>query len=137
MNDPTTTEEWMTVARERGADAEAMLPTREASVGPVYMAGYAVECAVKGYLQHRGIPRPRGGQGGHNLKGLWKQAGFRLADLRDADGSKSFFIEQWSTAYRYQANIPQNIPKSGDLIIAARRLARWLQAQTKRERGQK
>jgi len=137
MNDPSTTEEWMTVARERGADAEAMLPTRTASIGPVYMAGYAIECAIKGYLQHKGMPRPTSGQDGHNLKGLWKKAGFHFTDLKDPDGSKAFFIQQWSTDFRYQANITQDVSSSADLVNAAKKVAGWIQAQIKRQRRRK
>jgi len=127
----------MTVARERGADAEAMLPNRTASIGPVYMAGYAIECAIKGYLQYKGIPRPTSGQDGHNLKGLWKQAGFRLADLKDSNGNRAFFFQQWSTDFRYQVNIPQDISNSADLVDAAKKLTRWIQAQTRRQRRRK
>lgn len=137
LTDPSTTEEWMAVARERGADAKAMLPSRAASIGPVYMAGYAIECTIKGYLQSKGIPRPTSGQDGHNLKGLWKQTGFRFADLKDPDGNRSFFIQQWSTDFRYQANIPENVPNSADLVKAAKSLVGWIHAQTKRQRRRK
>jgi len=134
MDDPSTTEEWMTVARERGADAEAMLPTRTASIGPVYMAGYAIECAIKGYLQYRGIPRATRGRHRHNLKALWKQAGFCFADLKDPHGNTSFLIQQWSTGFRYQLSIPENVPDSAGLVEAAKRLAGWIQAQVRRQR---
>lgn len=124
----------MAVARERGADADAMLSSRASSIGPFYMAGYAVECAIKGCLQHKGVRRPASGQEGHNLKGLWKKAGFRLADLKDPDGRKSFFIQQWSTDLRYQANYSPNAPNSEDLVKAVRGLVGWIQAQIKRQR---
>jgi len=137
MNDPSTTEEWMIVARERGADAEAMLPSRAVSIGPVYMVGYAIECAIKGHLQHRGIRRPASGQEGHNLKGLWKQAGFCFSDLKDPIGPKSFFIEQWSTDFRYQTNCPPNTPNSEELVKAAKEIVGWIQAQIKRQRRRK
>lgn len=137
MDNPSTPGEWMIVARERGADAEAMLPTRSASIGPVYMAGYAIECAIKGYLQQEGISRPIRGQEGHNLKGLWIQAGFRLADLRDHEGNKSFFIQQWSTSFRYQINLPQGKLDSAKLVEGAKKLAGWIQVQIRRQRRKK
>ena len=133
MDNPSTPREWMSVARERGADAEAMLPTRSASIGPVYMAGYAIECAIKGYLQQEGISRPIRGREGHNLKGLWNQAGFRLADLKDNVGNKSFFIQQWSTDFRYQINFPQGRLDSAKLVEGAKKLAGWIQAQIRRQ----
>ncbi|RLB95418.1 MAG: hypothetical protein DRH50_04245 [Deltaproteobacteria bacterium] len=134
MNAPSTTDEWMAVARERGADAEAVISSRAASIGSVYMAGYAIECAIKGYLQHKGIPRPTSGQDGHNLKGLWLQAGFRLADLKDPVGVKTFFIQKWSTDFRYLVSIPQDMADPADLVNAAKKVAGWIQAQIKRQR---
>ena len=44
---PTTSNEWIAVANERAADAEAIKTTRNDSVGPVYLAGYAIECGLK------------------------------------------------------------------------------------------
>jgi hypothetical protein len=43
---PNTAQDWITVANERAADAEAMLSSRQDSVGPVYMVGYAIECSL-------------------------------------------------------------------------------------------
>ena len=137
MHDPSITEQWFAVARERGADADAMLVLRASSIGPVYMAGYAIECAIKGHLQHKGVPRPKSGQDGHNLKGLWKQAGFCFADLKDHGGEKAFFLNEWSTGFRYQTNLPPNAPKSEALVKAAKDLAGWIQAQIKRQRRTK
>ncbi len=133
MNNPSTSEEWMTVARERGADAEAMLPSRADSIGPAYMVGYAIECAIKGYLQQQGISRPPSGREGHHLRGIWKQAGFCLRDLNDPVGTKSFFIEHWSTDFRYQTACP-NMPNSDELVKAAKDIVRWVQAQIKRQK---
>ena len=47
---PNTAQEWLTVANERAADAEAMLRSRPNSIGPVYMAGYAIECTFMAHL---------------------------------------------------------------------------------------
>lgn len=134
MNNPSTSDEWMTVARERAIDAEAMLPSRADSIGPAYMVGYAVECAIKGFLQYKGIPRPPSGQEGHNLRGMWRQARFRLGDLKDPVGTKSFFIEQWSTDFRYQTACPPNTPNSDDLVRAAKGIVGWIHAQIKRQK---
>jgi len=134
MKDPTTASEWMVVARERGADAEAMLPERATSIGPVYMAGYAIECSIKAYLQKAGIPRPASGRDGHNLRGLWKAAGFRLSDLKDPYGHKSFFVETWTTDLRYQRQCPDSAEDSEALLKAAKELVGWLNAAIKRTR---
>jgi HEPN domain-containing protein len=107
---------------ERANDADAMLPDRSQSAGPVYMAGYAVECMLKAYLQKAGIQVPTSGAEGHNLRGLWKQAGLQLSDLRDEHGNRAFFIEDWSTDMRYQTDAPQN-RTSEELVQAARQLA--------------
>ncbi len=137
MNDPSSVEEWMKVARERGKDADAMLPARAASIGPIYMAGYAIECAIKGYMQQRRIRRPSSGREGHNLRGLWSQARFRLSDLKDTAGTKSFFIKHWTTGFRYQTNCPPNTPNSDEAVRAAKEIVGWIQAQINRLQARK
>ena len=132
--EPSTTKEWMDVARERGADAVAMLPNRSSSVGPVYMAGYAIECSIKAFLQENGIPRPTKGGQGHNLCGLWHVAKFRLADLRDPTGRRAFFFEEWTTDLRYQIHCPAKTADSAALVAAAKGLVGWIQSQIKRQR---
>jgi len=111
-----------------------MLPERAASVGPVYMIGYAIECSIKAYLQSKGIPRPANGRDGHNLRALWKTAGFRLSDLKDEQGYKSFFIETWTTDLRYQHRCPAAMQDAEALMEAAKGLVGWLQARVKRAR---
>ena len=133
--DPFSAEDWTAVANQRAADAAAMLPQRADSVGPVYMAGYAVECALKAYLQRRGIPRPRSGPAGHDLRGLWRASGFRLADLNDEHGLKSFYIEAWSTDLRYAIRLdPATSVEPADLVEGARLLSSWIQNQVRRQR---
>jgi len=122
MPDPSTCEAWLGVARERGLDAKSMLPSRAMSVGPVYMAGYAVESALKAYLQAKGIPRPTSGSAGHDLRALWKASGLQLRDLRDSDGGACFFIDEWTTALRYEAQPRSGQRDSQRLIDAAGRL---------------
>ena len=136
MTDPSTSEGWLDVARERGADARAMLPEREKSVGPAYMAGYAVEGALKAYLQAQGIPRPTSGPAGHDLAALFKAAGLRLQDLNDSEGHAAFFLSDWSTALRYQAHKPDDMRGFGSLALveAAGRLVGLLTARIKRRR---
>jgi hypothetical protein len=90
---PTTAEAWIAAATERAADAEAMLPSRGTSAGPIYMAGYAIECSPKAFLQCQGIRFPAAGQSGHDLKALWHRAGFRRGDLGDQQGERAFYVE--------------------------------------------
>jgi hypothetical protein len=133
MSDPTTPEGWLEVASNRAADADAMMPARSLSSGPVYMAGYAIEASLKAYLTLKGIPRPARGPGGHNLKGLWKASGFRLRDLNDVDGSKSFYISDWGTHFRYTA-VPQFPLPCSALLDAAKKLTSWIQTHCRRTR---
>ena len=131
--DPASADGWIVIARERGADAAAMLPQRQDSTGPVYMAGYAIECALKAYLTDRGIARPAGGRTGHDLRGLWKTSGFRLADLNDPQGTKSFYVEGWSTDLRYRHRL--DTPRStAEMVEGARVLSSWIQMRLKRPR---
>jgi hypothetical protein len=131
--DPVNAEEWIWVARQRAADADAMLPAREQSAGPIYMAGYAVECALKAFLVRNNIRRPGMGPEGHNLRRLWKSSGFRLRDLNDEEGFKSFYLTDWSTDLRYDAH-PNPALETVDLVAAARQLSGWLQKQARRSR---
>jgi hypothetical protein len=127
---PSTAQEWMNVARERAADVEA-LKQRLNPVGAVYMAGYAIECSLKAYLQMQGKGFPTSGSDGHNLKGLWRASGFRLGDLPDTAGEKTFYIEHWNTALRYESDYDFPIP-SESLIEGAKELTGWIQNKIRR-----
>jgi hypothetical protein len=133
---PTTVDGWIAVAKERAADADAMKTLRANSTGPVYMAGYAIECSLKAVLQSRSIPFPTHGQEGHNLRGLWEAAGFRLADLSDSVGTRTFFIDKWSTALRYEASYYAGGLSTVALVDAAKNLAAWIQNQASRRGSQ-
>lgn len=128
---PTCAEDWIAVGRERAADADALLRERNRSAGPVYLAGYAIECSLKAVIQRRGIPFPRARGAGHDLRGLWRQAGFRLGDISDEAGGKTFFIRAWSTDLRYTVD-PELDLSSDELVHAARQLTGWLQNQARR-----
>ena len=134
MQDPSSASDWMAVARQRGADAKAMLPERAESVGPSYMAGYAIECAVKALLQARGTPRPASGRAGHNLRALWAAAGFRQSDIKDSSGHQSFYLDVWTTDMRYQSQPPIGADDQAALVAAAGRIVGWLHAQARRAR---
>lgn len=134
MRDPLTPEEWLAVAHERGGDATAMLPARAMSIGPLYMAGYAVVSALKAYLKAKKIPRPERGSGGHNLRALWKSSGLQLRDLNDTDGSAAFFIEEWTTALRYQTKHSSSQQKSETIVNTAKRLVGYISKLSKRRK---
>ncbi len=131
-------EEWIAIARERAADADAMVASRPASMGPVYLAGYAVECSLNAYLQIKGIQRPDSKQGRHrhDLLLLWRTAGFRMSDLSDTSGAKAFFLNDWSAGLRYRLALPSHI-NTRDLVDGAINLAGWIQKQARRIQGRK
>ena len=135
---PNIADDWIIVAKERAADAEAILLSRKDSVGPVYMVGYAIECSLKAYLRSRNTPFPHSGGEGHNLKRLWRACGFRLNQLRDNTGHKTFFIQSWNTAWRYEQRLPVKGFSSSELVKSGKSLAGWIQKQVrqKRRRGQ-
>ena len=130
---PTTAQGWAAVATERQSDARALSEQRAESVGAAYLAGYAIECALKAYLQRAGIRFPKAGREGHNLKGLWRASGFRLRDLADHAGTKGYFINCWSTDLRYETSIPA-ILGSAELVAGAGQLKAWIMNQTRRRR---
>ncbi len=130
--EPTTAEDWIAVANERGSDAEAIKKDKPTSVGSVYMAGYAIECSLKALLQKRGIPLPTYGRSGHNLKELWKASGLKISDLKDNTGTKTFFLEEWETALRYECSLPTSLGLGAEeLVEGAKKLNRWIQKQVR------
>ena len=130
---PTTAQGWAAVARERQSDARALSKQRAESVGAAYLAGYAIECALKAYLQRAGIPFPKAGREGHNLRGLWHASDFQLRDLADHAGTKGYFINCWSTDLRYETSIP-SIAAAEHLVAGAGQLTGWILSQAKRQR---
>jgi hypothetical protein len=134
MNDPKTFQDCIDTAKERAGDADAMLPTRNNSVGSVYMAGYAVECMLKAYLKKMNRSFSTRGKSGHNLQGLWRSAGFRLSDLTDRSGAKAFFLQDWDTALRYQSGVDELTHSTDELVTAAKQLTGWISKQIRRNR---
>ncbi len=138
---PNTFEDWLVVSSERQADAKALLPSRKLSTGPVYMAGYAVEASLKAFLKRINKEFPKKGDEGHNLKSLWKQAGFKLSDIKDESGEKTFFVEKWKTNFRYEVSLNElHIDEPESMVKAAGELAGWLKSQIRRKsrkRGKK
>jgi hypothetical protein len=123
---PTTVDDWIEIAKNRAADAEAIRKVEETSVGSVYMAGYAIECSLKALLRSKNTPFPKSGRDGHNLKGLWESCGFKLRDLNDRTGAKTFFIEEWSTSLRYDSTCESSLDIL-ELLEGAKQLTRWIQ----------
>jgi len=129
---PSTTEDWLNVAAERAADAEAILGSRQSSIGSVYIVGYGIECSLKAYLRACGRKFPQSGQQGHNLTALWKAAGFRKRDLGGHAGCNTFFLESWNTAIRYTLELEDGGITTSELVGGGRKITGWLHTQTRR-----
>ena len=128
---PTGAEGWIAAANARLADARAMLPARCNSVGSVYLAGYAVECILKAYLQRIGKGFPRYGSEGHNLKALWQASGFRLREIGDIAGERTFYLDSWDTALRYESEVLLSLQVS-ELVDGASGLVSFIQTHARR-----
>lgn len=125
-------QDWLKVADERRADAEAIHKNNPTSIGAVYMAGYVIECLLKARLQQKSIPYPTRGSAGHDLHGLWTQA-FRLSDLRDSKGIQTFYIEKWKTDLRYEISSGVSLQfEVQELMEGAKLLAGWIRTQIRR-----
>lgn len=138
MGVPNKPQHWFDVASERASDADAMLPSRNTSNGPVYMAGWAVECALNGCLVRYGVvrPRPIQGEAHHDLRRLWHAAGLRMGDLSDPNGHKAWLLDSWGTHLRYDTD--RNIPATNaDIVKAARQLTGFLYKIVRRQRSRK
>ncbi len=130
MATPTTVDAWLLVAQERAVDA-CVLYDQGRSVAAVYLAGYAVECSLKAYLQRVGRGFPRSGLAGHDLRELWRACGFRLAALGDSQGNRTYFVEQWHTGLRYNDTLDTGLD-AGVLVEGAVQLAGWVQNRLNR-----
>jgi hypothetical protein len=115
------------VAQERAVDARTLY-NQGRSVAAVYLAGYAVECSLKAYLQRVGRGFPMSGSAGHDLRELWKACRFRLAYLGDSQGNRSYFIEQWDTGLRYNETLDTALD-AAVLVEGAVQLAGWVQSR--------
>lgn len=86
------------------------------------MAGYAIECILKAWLERLNEGVPTSGGKGHDLKALWKKLDLRLRDLADQKGHKAFFLQNWSTDMRYETNPPAN-HSAQELVQAAQEIS--------------
>lgn len=118
------------MANERALDARTLC-AQGRTVAAVYLAGYAIECYLKAYLQRVGRRFPTSGPAGHDLGELWRTSGFRLADLRDSEGNRSYFIERWNTGLRYNEVLDTELD-AGVLVEGATQLAGWISGQLRR-----
>lgn len=100
---PETVQDWLEVASDRARDASA-LRGQERHLAAIYMLGYAVECTLKAHLVLLN-KRPPTGRAGHDLRGMWEEAGFKRNDL---SGVRRWFIDQWTTDLRYEKELPGN-----------------------------
>ncbi|MEU9774106.1 hypothetical protein [Streptomyces sp. NPDC047968] len=107
------------VANLRAAEVQVLAESKMA-LGAVYLAGYVVECRLKHFLHLNGIPFPRSGREGHNLRGLWQSAGFTKPY-----GHTSLFIDHWDTELRYKVALPAGVDAE-DLLRGGKQLAGWV-----------
>jgi hypothetical protein len=108
--------ELQTLARVRLTEARALL-SAELPDGAFYLAGYAVECALKACIarntQRYDFPEKRSVDASHthNLKDLVRVANLEVARLERARNDSIFrdnwdFVQQWSEHSRYGRHSP-------------------------------
>jgi hypothetical protein len=108
--------ELQTLARVRLAEAKALL-SADLPDGAYYLAGYAVECALKACIargtQRYDFPEKRSVDASHthNLKDLIRVAKLEAAHLEQARNDSIFsnywdFVERWSEQSRYRRHTP-------------------------------
>jgi hypothetical protein len=132
MNDPSTHSQWIEAARQRALDAETLLSGDGNTVGPVYMAGYALECSFKGLLHLRGENIPKGKEG-HNLMNLRSLCNLPWSGIKDKDGLKAAFLDRWTVDLRYQWNRVDLGYSYEDLVGAAQVFCGYIQKIVLRE----
>lgn len=130
---PDQPEDWESVANARLTDAQCMSQKCPKSIAGPYLAGYAIECYLKAYLQRSGISFPTKGSAGHNLRQLWSASKFQLRDLGDDPyGNKTFYLNDWDTNLRYMTELSESFLDTQSLIEGAIQLAKWIQNRGKR-----
>lgn len=122
---PQSVEDWYEVALERHKDARAALEKKREVIA-VYLAGYCIECLLKAFLKAQNWPWGTKRREGHNLAGLWKACRFRVRDLNDQAGHKTFFVEEWSTDLRYESDLSEN-RQAEALVKAAGQVKTWIE----------
>lgn len=99
--------------------------------GALYLAGYVVECRLKTLLSKMGKKVPKSGKAGHDLLGLWQEAGLRREDL---SGFRRAFLDFWKTDMRYSATFKsEHSPE--DLLGGARDLAGYVTKRISHSQG--
>jgi hypothetical protein len=132
-------EDYAAASLERRSDVRALVEARR-DLAALYMVGYVAECRLKALLRTRKRPFPRSGGQGHNLRALWKEAGFKL---RDAGDEGATFLAEWTTSLRYEAITPaqldhERLMKGANAacdLVARRHRAEELEAKRRRRRG--
>jgi HEPN domain-containing protein len=124
---PNTFEDWIDVSKERQSDAIALLNSRKESTGPVYMVGYAIETYLKAVIAKNKKVVPKI----HEIRELWIKAGFKLNDIKDKSGKKTFFFENWTTDLRYETSLSQ-AHDSNSLVKAAGNILTWIEMRSQK-----
>ena len=120
------------IAQERGTDANELMKAKR-QLAAIYMAGYQVECSLKGLLPSAGKSFPTSGRDGHNLHALWEAAGFKR---EDAGGLKRLVLDNWSTDLRYQSEISPDLDVES-LFKGAMELAGYVKVRLRNSRGKR
>lgn len=132
MKDPSNHNEWIEAASHRALDAKNLLARAEQSVGPVYMAGYALECSFKALLHLRGENIPKGKEG-HNLKNLRSLCNLPWTKIGDKDGLKAALLDRWTVDLRYQWAMVDMGHSYEDLVAAAQNFCGYIKKTVLRE----
>ncbi|GAB4462326.1 MAG: hypothetical protein OHK0029_29000 [Armatimonadaceae bacterium] len=115
----------------RLSDAKRLLRSRRNNAGAFYMAGYAIECAIKACIAHNmgQYPFPpllkesdlRQSYYTHNLVALLRTANLEVRLAQDRAGNPLLdtywsVVTQWSEVVRYEVNISRQ--QAVDIITA-------------------
>jgi hypothetical protein len=117
------------VASMRAVEVRVLAESKR-TLGAVYLAGYVVEWRLKHFLHLNSVPFPRSGREGHNLRGLWRSAGFAKPY-----GHAALFIDHWDTELRYKVTLPAGVD-ADDLLRGGQQLAGWVATRVRQAGSQ-
>lgn len=123
---------FLNVALQRFEDAQILLRNNR-STGALYLAGYAVECALKALLlancptsEHRAIIDSFRGKIGHNLESLKHKLQTRGVHFPSEVAKSLRRVGSWSPELRYVAG-RQNLKETQAFVEATVQVIQWVE----------
>jgi HEPN domain-containing protein len=129
---PNEARRFYRVAHQRFEDAEILLANNR-TTGAMYLAGYAVECALKALLfanippsGHAKLLQSFSGKIGHDYEWLKRRLRTNGVAIPAEAARRLRFVSSWSTDLRYAAG-RQDLKETRAFLDAAAQIVKWIE----------